>query len=219
MRTFPSGGGPTCMLPASLAFWICAGFGGTYRWIKAAAVSMYSFMSSFLFSTTFPLTRPPPRATAACPWSAWAPAADRNLCQLSVGAVVDALLLARLLLALEADGRGLDPFVLPETLLALSQVLLQRGDHLVRGGRSLGDDACRRQRREDPDSDRAERECVVSLHKRRMRQGARQLSQGVSTDRSHKHLPALTTGREWRSRSTGEDRDGLASLAVNRRVQ
>ena len=57
--------------------------------------------------------------------------AQRKLGQLAIGAVVDALLLARLLLPFEADDGGLDPLVLTQALLALRQVLLQGGDDLI----------------------------------------------------------------------------------------
>src|SRR5688572_27846561 len=66
---------------------------------------------------------------------------DRKLRERSIGAVGDALLLARLLLTFEADGGCLDPLVFAKIFLALREVLLQRGHHLIRRGRGLSNAA------------------------------------------------------------------------------
>src|SRR6185503_494798 len=95
--------------------------------------------------------------------------ADRKLRERSVGAVVDALLLARLLLTFEADRRRLDPLVLAKAFLTLCQVLLQCGNRLIRSWWSLGSDSGYRQRGDDPGADRDEHSCVVHLHKRSSR--------------------------------------------------
>ena len=68
--------------------------------IRATACSMSSCISSFLFSTTRSFTRPPPRRPDGFCGGGAGDGADRCFGELAVGAVIDALLLARLLLAL-----------------------------------------------------------------------------------------------------------------------
>ena len=153
-------------MPASFAFWICSGLGGTYESDQGGR-PLHVVLHLVLLVLDDLLLEPSAPAAAAAPAlrGLGLRLVDREFRELTVGAVVDALLLARLLLALEAEDGRLDPLVLAETFLAFGQVLLQGGKHLIRGGRGLRGGAHRQIRGHDPDRDRREGgHCAVHLH-------------------------------------------------------
>src|SRR3954463_10317881 len=88
---------------------------------------MYSFMSSFVFSTILAFTRPPCRPAAGGRLLRWCRTANRHFLKLAVHAVVAALLRTALFFTLETDSRRFSPLVLTQLCLALLQRLLEGG--------------------------------------------------------------------------------------------